>query len=291
MPLMRDLCDLRQMLRPFFFPRDRDISLQAGRNIYLSATSTIYIDGGGVVIVPVGGIILWSGSVASIPTGWQICDGTNGTPDLRDRFVVGAGSSYAVGATGGSTTKDVSHTHGPGTLATDTEANHSHTSGTLATDSDNHSHTSGTLSTDSDGHSHTMPGLSVVIGNEASHTHDPGTFNPTGSTVGAGLDNLDGSATWLTSRSHTHTITGTSGTGSSHTHTITGDTYTHDHTHNVTTGSTAADSHSHTVNSGSTGADGGHSHTVNSGVTGSGGSATQDILPPYYALAYIQRIT
>ena len=53
---------------------------------------------------PTGGIILWSGSVASIPSGWALCNGSNGTPDLRDRFVVGAGSTYAVAATGGSTT-------------------------------------------------------------------------------------------------------------------------------------------------------------------------------------------
>ena len=55
-------------------------------------------------VFPTGMITLWSGSTGSIPTGWQICDGTNGTPNLRDRFVVGAGSTYAVDATGGSTT-------------------------------------------------------------------------------------------------------------------------------------------------------------------------------------------
>ena len=40
--------------------------------------------------LPLGSIVIWSGSVASIPSGWQLCDGTNGTPDLRDRFVAGA---------------------------------------------------------------------------------------------------------------------------------------------------------------------------------------------------------
>jgi len=40
--------------------------------------------------LPIGSIVIWSGTVASIPTGWQLCDGTNGTPDLRDRFLVGA---------------------------------------------------------------------------------------------------------------------------------------------------------------------------------------------------------
>jgi hypothetical protein len=64
-------------------------------------------------LVPVGGIILWSGSVVSIPANWHLCDGTTGTPDLRDRFVVGAGSTYAVAATGGSltTSSDGSHSH------------------------------------------------------------------------------------------------------------------------------------------------------------------------------------
>lgn len=42
--------------------------------------------------MPVGGIIMWSGSVASIPEKWHLCDGTIGTPDLRNRFVVGAGN-------------------------------------------------------------------------------------------------------------------------------------------------------------------------------------------------------
>jgi len=50
---------------------------------------------------PSGGIILWSGASTAIPTGWALCNGSSGTPDLRNRFVVGAGSTYAVGATGG----------------------------------------------------------------------------------------------------------------------------------------------------------------------------------------------
>ena len=55
--------------------------------------------------IPIGTIVMWSNrGGASIPSGWQICDGTNGTPDLRDRFIVGSGSSYAINSTGGSTT-------------------------------------------------------------------------------------------------------------------------------------------------------------------------------------------
>jgi hypothetical protein len=49
----------------------------------------------------VGQIIMWFGNVLNIPAGWQLCDGSNGTPNLRDRFVVGAGTTYALGATGG----------------------------------------------------------------------------------------------------------------------------------------------------------------------------------------------
>ena len=63
-------------------------------------------------IIPTGIISLWSGSTGSIPSGWFICDGNNGTPDLRNRFIVGAGSTYAVAATGGSANATlVSHTH------------------------------------------------------------------------------------------------------------------------------------------------------------------------------------
>ncbi len=53
--------------------------------------------------IPSGGIIMWSGSIGAIPVGYYLCNGSNGTPDLRDRFVVGSGSTYAVGNTGGFT--------------------------------------------------------------------------------------------------------------------------------------------------------------------------------------------
>lgn len=68
--------------------------------------------------IPIGGIILWSGSTGSIPDGWALCNGSNGTPNLRDRFVVGAGSGYAVNATGGAATVTLTeaqmpqHNHG-----------------------------------------------------------------------------------------------------------------------------------------------------------------------------------
>ncbi|MDC9611908.1 hypothetical protein PSH99_23365, partial [Pseudoalteromonas sp. GABNS16H] len=62
--------------------------------------------------VPAGVINMWSGSIASIPVGWALCDGTNGTPNLLDRFVIGGGASYAIGSTGGYTDAVVvSHSH------------------------------------------------------------------------------------------------------------------------------------------------------------------------------------
>jgi hypothetical protein len=75
----------------------------AGTNNTQIAT-TAFATAAAAAAFPVGGIIMWSGSVASIPSGWALCNGSNGTPDLRNRFVVGAGSTYAVDATGGSTT-------------------------------------------------------------------------------------------------------------------------------------------------------------------------------------------
>lgn len=56
-----------------------------GNDIYSSTTPP-----GNSSAVPSGAILMWSGTISNIPSGWVLCDGTNGTPDLRDRFVVGA---------------------------------------------------------------------------------------------------------------------------------------------------------------------------------------------------------
>lgn len=86
-----------------------------------------------------GMIMLWSGSSATIPTGWVLCDGSNSTPDLRNRFVVGATSTYAVGATGGSADAIVvSHTHTATSTVTDPSHNHTpQTLGSAQAGSDN----------------------------------------------------------------------------------------------------------------------------------------------------------
>lgn len=84
-------------------------------------------------IIPSGVIVMWSGTIANIPAGWFLCNGSNGTPDLRNRFVIaanaddsGAAKTSITGSatqTGGS--KDsitVTHTH----TATSTDSGHSH---------------------------------------------------------------------------------------------------------------------------------------------------------------------
>lgn len=51
--------------------------------------------------LPIGAVIMWAGTAETIPEGFHICDGTDGTIDLRNRFVLGAGAKYTPGATGG----------------------------------------------------------------------------------------------------------------------------------------------------------------------------------------------
>lgn len=79
--------------------------------------------------VPSGVITMWSGSAGNVPSGWTLCDGTDGAPDLRGRFVIGAGGSYSSGDTGGQASGQLSngempsHSHGANT---DTAGSHSH---------------------------------------------------------------------------------------------------------------------------------------------------------------------
>ncbi len=82
--------------------------------------------------IPPGVIVMWSGVANNIPSGWVLCNGDNGTPDLRDRFVVGAGNTYSVGAKGGEATHTLTvaemplHTHG---VPTNSTTNGSYTTG------------------------------------------------------------------------------------------------------------------------------------------------------------------
>jgi hypothetical protein len=101
----------------FILQTSTGVTLQTLDNLYpilqnASATATT---------ISTGLIAIWSGATGSIPSGWTLCNGTNGTPDLRNSFIIGAGSTYAVGATGGSADSIVvSHTH------TITDPGHTH---------------------------------------------------------------------------------------------------------------------------------------------------------------------
>ena len=145
-------------------------------------------------VVPVGGIIMWSGIVANIPQGYALCNGSNGTPNLQDKFIIGAGSTYAPAATGGSATKTLevanlpAHTHAwTGTTAAG--GSHTHT----ATDS-GHTHSylksvatggiaGGTGALDGNSSDSTGSGsANITVSTAASHTHDlTGTNANTGS--------------------------------------------------------------------------------------------------------------
>jgi microcystin-dependent protein len=116
--------------------------------------------------VPSGTIVMWSGSIASIPSGWVLCNGSNGTPDLRDRFIVGAGSSYSVADTGGEASHTLtisempSHNHGG---STSSSGNHRHSmpnsthSGDGLAHGSIHHNNAGVVYTDYAGsHSHTI---------------------------------------------------------------------------------------------------------------------------------------
>ena len=135
--------------------------------------------------VPSGGIIMWSGAVSAIPTGWLLCNGTNSTPDLRDRFVVGAGQTYAVGDTGGANTVALSIANLP---------------------AHNHSASSTSTSTVNDpGHSHVYAGVIPSSGEGRSdRTSQPTNKNTSTSTTG------------ITVSTSTSTTIGNTGSGTAH---------------------------------------------------------------------------
>jgi microcystin-dependent protein len=133
---------------------------------------------------PAGVIVLWSGSIGSIPAGWVLCNGSNGTPDLRNRFVVGAGSTYAVDATGGSADAIVvSHTH---TVSVSGTTSNRSLTGTITVGGDNQA-PSGIVSLQAS--TGARPGLDNASGQQqryaidASHDH---TVTASGTTASAG---------------------------------------------------------------------------------------------------------
>jgi microcystin-dependent protein len=164
----------------------------------------------GAGTIPVGGIIMWSGAVGSIPTGWALCNGSSGTPDLRDRFVVGAGSAYTPGNTGGSDGV---------TLTTDQIPSHSHSGSTGSAGS--HSHTASSSSTVTDpGHLHTwnfyQGGWNTGTSGNTCVANNLGTVDRNTSTAFTGIT-VATTTTVNSGGTHDHSVTLTNtGGGSSH---------------------------------------------------------------------------
>lgn len=124
--------------------------------------------------VPSGCIGIWSGSEGSIPAGWVLCNGLNSTPDLRGRIPIGAGDTYAKGATGGndSVTPTCSNFNSPGHALTTSEMpghTHSYTDYYPRTDGTGGGGFSKMTTTDD---SENTTSTSGVTGSPTAHTHD-----------------------------------------------------------------------------------------------------------------------
>ena len=146
--------------------------------------------------IPSGIITMWSGSISNIPKGWVLCNGQNGTPDLRDRFIVGAGKSYSVGNTGGANSV---------TLTVNNLPAHSHTMGSAGS----HSHTGSTNVSGSHTHSYGQvrddPTNSGIGGNSAYK------YTSLVDTTTSSEGNHSHSLSINSAGSHTHTINNTGG--------------------------------------------------------------------------------
>eukprot|EP01084_Bolivina_argentea_P041010 75678_1 len=128
-------------------------------------------------MLPNGIILLWYGSISTIPPGWNLCNGSNGTPDLRDKFVIGGGNTYRIDDTGGSfditlTNNDIpKHTHNlsPSNVASSIQNSHNHARGTFSLSTQSaHTHTFSTISDGAGSHLHSF---SVTTTNEPNHRH------------------------------------------------------------------------------------------------------------------------
>lgn len=160
-------------------PDDGSKATAGGQEILTAADVETITDAAFVV----GQIIMWFGLVANIPDGWALCNGTNGTPDLRNRFVIGAGSTYALSETGGggNTGAAGAHTHST------TSGAHALTVNELPAHTHRVSGDGQTAAYDSTGVERPVdyPGgqgsvVTSETGGGAAHTHPDGTTNDPG---------------------------------------------------------------------------------------------------------------
>lgn len=134
-------------------------------------------------LVPSGGIIMWSGSIATVPSGWFLCDGTNGTPNLTGRFVVHAdadtGGTYAPGGTGGVDSVTLTEAQIPGhthTFSGTTGVTAPFTQGVVTVGGAVRAREGNGAYAEDQGtgsHSHTFSGTTASTGGGESHTNLP----------------------------------------------------------------------------------------------------------------------
>lgn len=125
----------------------------------------------------IGTVKLWYGVAANIKAGWAICDGENGTPNVTDRVVIGAGGTYALGDTGGSADAVVvSHTH---TASADSQGSHAHSASTGSSGSHTHGYNraegyAGGLGTYAGNGNPNVATATHYVSTEGAHTHTVG---------------------------------------------------------------------------------------------------------------------
>ena len=175
------------------------------------------ITSGSTNIIPMGIIVMWSGSTSNVPAGWVLCNGTNGAPNLMDRFIVGAGSTYTTGGTGNGTGGSNTVTLSVGNLPshTHTVPDHTHTVPNHTHSTPDHTHT-----IYDPGHFHGRGaynyGVSADIGNAlGGYVQETNTYSATtGISINNGGGGTSGGSGVLTSGgSGTLTSGGGSGTG------------------------------------------------------------------------------
>jgi microcystin-dependent protein len=154
---------------------------------------------GGTSPFDAGTIVMWSGTLATVPSGWKLCDGLNSTPDLRDRFIMGtSGSGEDPGSTGGQDTV---------TLALANLPAHSHT-GSLGTGGSSHNHTLNSISSDFN-HTHSLNTQAVSMAqNLADGYSDDIADSRSSVTTGSGGAHSHSTLSVGNEGAHTHSVTG-----------------------------------------------------------------------------------
>ncbi len=143
--------------------------------------------------IPAGTIVMWSGQVTSIPSGWALCDGSRETPDLRGKFIVGAGGTYSLGQTGGVERNDISHTHpinpdAPGTTPAGAHTHHIEGQTNACIGDCVDGARDGSKSVGSDTHQHSFVADTWVAGD---HSHTVNNHAHGGQTASSNISTLD----------------------------------------------------------------------------------------------------